>query len=320
MTIDTHSPEWHAERATGIGSSDIAAILGLSRYGSAWSVWAEKAGLIPGDDREDTERLATGRLMEPVLAELFRRRTGLHVAGEQTMLRAKDRPWMRGTVDGFVVVGDDPETSIDDALGVIEFKTDARNNWADGIPANYRAQAIWLAGISGMNHAWIGVMFSRFQFETFELAWTADVAEDWEFMVDAANRFWHDHVLTGTPPPVDGSDATADAIGKVWPNHLPDSIHEASADLAAVLRSRAEIKARMTADKKVVDQLDNELAVIVADAELIAVDGVPAWSYKSQERRTVDAKALRSAHPELDLEPYTNVSTFRVLRPVKEKK
>jgi putative phage-type endonuclease len=313
-----HSEAWWAERDAGIGSSEIAGLLHLSNHCAPWSIWAEKVGLIPRDGDNDTDRLWFGRAMEPVLAEAFTRRTGLEVAGEQTFVRHPEWPFMRGTLDGFAMPpGAD---SIDDALGVVEFKTDARGGWRDGVPPIYRAQALWLAGITGLHRAWIGVLHSRFEFEVHELTWDQAAEDDWQLMVATATRFWEDHVLTGIPPAVDGSDATADAIAAVWPNHVPDTVHEADGELAELLRSRAEIKARMAADKKVVDHFDNELAALVRDCELIAVDGRPAWSYKAQQRSTVDAKALRSAHPEIDLEPYTNVSTYRVLRPIKESK
>ena len=62
--------EFHAERATGIGGSDAAAIVGLSRYGSPYTVWARLVGLLlertpPGLGFLESllEVLATGTLL-----------------------------------------------------------------------------------------------------------------------------------------------------------------------------------------------------------------------------------------------------------------
>ena len=47
------------ERLTGVGSGDIAALAGLSEYGSPWSVWTKKMRLSPLDD-EPTEAMRFG--------------------------------------------------------------------------------------------------------------------------------------------------------------------------------------------------------------------------------------------------------------------
>ena len=41
------SPAQHARRAQGLGASDVAAVLGLSKYKSPFDVYLEKRGLLP---------------------------------------------------------------------------------------------------------------------------------------------------------------------------------------------------------------------------------------------------------------------------------
>lgn len=308
--VDTRTTDWLAWRAAGIGASDIGAILGLSTFASPFSLWAEKSGMLPAQD--DTPRLRIGRRMETVLAAEFTDMTGLHVAGEQTWITHRDHPWARATVDGFVV--ESPDSDVTDALGVIEFKTDGRFGWPDGIPANYLAQVRWQMACANVDHAWLVVMFAGFRVEVHDVARDID---DETFMLERAAEFWQ-HVADGTPPPVDGSDATAHALAAIHPTETPGVTLDADPDLVELLARRSAIKARITADEKVVKALDNELTALIGDAETIRIDGTPAWTYRAQTRATVDRAALESAHPDIAA-AFTRTSTYRVLRPATKK-
>lgn len=45
--------EFLHRRRAGIGGSDIAAILGLSKYKTAYDVWLDKRGEAPAEDESD---------------------------------------------------------------------------------------------------------------------------------------------------------------------------------------------------------------------------------------------------------------------------
>lgn len=74
----SNSPEqisdFQERRRKGIGASDTAAILGLSDWGNAYTVAAEK---ILGVFQPETEQMLWGKLHEPILLDQFRKRTGL---------------------------------------------------------------------------------------------------------------------------------------------------------------------------------------------------------------------------------------------------
>ena len=316
----TDRSDWLTWRRSGLGGSDIAAILGISPYTSEWALWADKIGLVVDD--YDNDAMEFGRWLELAVGPWFADRTGLHVAGEQMLCTHRHNPWARATLDG-LVFAPIPEEHVpfgprSDALGIVQFKTWATRGWPDGIPPAIRAQTIWEMACAGLRHAWVGVLFSTFRFEVFELPWDDDVEADWQFMLAAATEFWR-HVEDGTPPPVDGSDATADAIAHLWPTETPDKAIDADPTLAEILARRAAIKARVSADEKVLKGLDNELASLIGDAETIRIDGAPAFTYRAQSRTTVDRAALEAEHPAIAA-AFTRISTYRVLRPVKGKK
>jgi putative phage-type endonuclease len=276
--------DWLRWRRDGIGGSDIPALLGLSRYASPWSLWAEKVGLL--EPSETTQRQRIGQVLEDAIAVLFHEATGLYSVGSQTQCRHPEHPVAQCTADGFAseapIVGpaDFPNEL---TIGTHQIKTDGRFGWPDGVPVNIRAQCVWEMGVTRQQHCWLSVLFAGFRFEVFEIAWDADAERDWLVMLDAAETFWREYVEPGNPPPIDDSDATSDAIRAVWPEHLPG----ASAPLDSLrdrLAQRSELQAQIKSTKAELSLIDNEIRATLADAEIGTLDGVPVFTYRTSQR------------------------------------
>ena len=62
---------WLAERRKTIGGSDAAGIVGLSRYATPYTVWADKTGRLP--EQEDNEAMRQGRDLEEYVAKRWAR-------------------------------------------------------------------------------------------------------------------------------------------------------------------------------------------------------------------------------------------------------
>jgi len=309
MTVATMTEaDWHEWRAEGIGGSDIAALVGLSNYASPLSLYYEKTGQLK-PDHEPSERQRIGRRMEGLLAEEFHDRTGLYCMATQTIWAHPVHTFARCTVDGLAYEGDDIEDR--SPLGVIEFKTDGRFGWPEGVPANIRAQCVWEMGVTDSPQSWLVVMFAGFRVQVFEIPFDDDARADWVFMLDAATRFW-DQVQTRTPPLADDHEATTRALLQV---HDPDPTAELDADdttrdLVDKLRwAKAATKAAKAAE----DTLSNQLRAALGDAVDLVDSGRVIASWRPQIAARVDIAELRFAHPEL-VGAYTRETETRVLR------
>lgn len=58
------TPEQRITRRNFLGSSDAPAILGLDSYRSAYDVWAEKTGLLPDEERTESDAIMAGNYFE----------------------------------------------------------------------------------------------------------------------------------------------------------------------------------------------------------------------------------------------------------------
>lgn len=96
-------------RRLGIGGSDAAAILGLSGYGSAYSVAVEKlAGIRVEPSEEQREWLDLGKRMEPLLRRLFEERTGMLVYPGEPFVAHQKHAFIFANADGLLADGMEP--------------------------------------------------------------------------------------------------------------------------------------------------------------------------------------------------------------------
>lgn len=292
MTSDRAA--WLDWRRRGIGGSDIAGILGISRWSSPWWVWADKVNVLPDSDSEVME---AGRWLERAIGPWFAHRTGLHVLGEQTWLEAPDRPWMRCTVDGFVA--ESLNSAPADALGLLEIKTAQPGRRWDEIPPDYQAQGLWQMAVAGLDRVWFAVLMGR-RLDIHELARDDD---EIAYMVERAEEFWTCHVLPGTPPPVDDHDATGRAIAAIYPHETP-GVSVALDELDETLGTWGHAK-RAKRDAENLERLcANEIRAALGDAEEGTVAGHRAVTLRAQTRTTT---CKGCGHAETSKE-------FRVLR------
>lgn len=306
---------WHEWRAQGLGASDLPAIMGVSKWGSPLTVWADKVGLTPPS--ESTERQQIGKDAEPFLGSVFHRHTGLHLAGKQTWCQHSTQPWMRATPDAFVVESESSDVA--DALGLWEAKTSGDFGWPDGPPEVYRVQCQWQMAVTGHERVWLTVGFAGWRIETFEVERDARLVAE---MILQADHFWHEHVCTGIMPPVDGSKATADLLDFLWPESVENGVEVSPALVEHWLSARQcrlDAEAAVKPLKAEEDRLANEIAAVLRDADTATVDGVPVLTYRTQRRTGIDRDRLTADHPDLAA-AYATESTFRVLRPAAAKR
>ncbi|MFC3848854.1 YqaJ viral recombinase family protein [Corynebacterium hansenii] len=200
--------EWLTQRREGIGSSDVSAILGLSTYESAYSLWEQKTGRAPldppADDRIEELRYWGNRL-EPIIREDTARELGVDIIKPPVAYRSIEHPHMLANLDGWVP----------DLEALFEAKnTDARNAWLwDGqVPDHAELQVHHSAHVVGADRAIIAGFVGGNRLRIHEITINPAVVD---IILDAESRFW-EHVTSDTPPPVDGHVRTMESLTRAW--------------------------------------------------------------------------------------------------------
>ena len=210
-TRNMSRPEWLARRRNTIGGSDAAAIVGLSRYGSQYSVFMDKTGRLP--DKPDTEAMRQGRDLEEYVSQRFEEETGKKVRRLQAMLYNPLYPFAHADVDR-MVCGEDAglECKTTSTLDVKQFR-------GVEFPEKYYAQCVHYMAVTGCERWYLAVLVFGRGFFVYTLE--RDQAEI-DALMAAEQGFWAGYVETDTPPGPDGSDATTEAMQTIYSDSRPE--------------------------------------------------------------------------------------------------
>src|SRR5687768_3604794 len=96
--LDIVRADFIARRRTGLGGSDIAAVLGIpGAYRGAYAVWLEKRGEAPPEiDEETSDLLDLGNLLEPAVLAWAARDAGADLVPAMFVRRDRPHDFMQG--------------------------------------------------------------------------------------------------------------------------------------------------------------------------------------------------------------------------------
>ncbi|MGH3693264.1 MAG: YqaJ viral recombinase family protein [Pseudonocardiaceae bacterium] len=204
------SPEWQKARLGRLGASEIAAVLGLSKWQSPFSLWHLKAANIPPEP--DNRAMEWGRDQEWVIARRFVRehpdwkvsRCGLYVN--------RDRDYQVAEPDRVLHLGGRK-------LASLEVKTDRyADDWGaegtDDIPIYYKVQAMWQMDCFGWSECYFAVLITGVDYREFLVRYDAEEAE----LMRAAAVDFLASIEAGTPPSIDEHAATYRAVRQLHPD------------------------------------------------------------------------------------------------------
>lgn len=294
--------DWLKWRQKGIGGSDCAAIVGLSPWGSGFSVYCDKVGLT--DAKEDNEAMKQGRDLEEYVAQRFTEATGKKVKKLNYLLCHDDYPFMQANIDREVV---------GEKAG-LECKTmNPRSNHVDGleigdIPPNYYCQIQHYLAVTGYKKWYLAILVLGSGFFWFEVPRNEN---DIKTLINAEKEFWETYVIPRVPPAPDGSKATEIALKGAYKYDNGEQVE--LNDLQKKLDRRKEIKRAQECLENELRAIENELKGRMGDN---AYGSAESWriSYKTQERTSIDTKRLKAEHPEIDFAQYEKHSSYRTLR------
>lgn len=311
-TSDMSRSAWLAERRKSIGGSEVGAILGLNKYASAYSVWANKTGQVP--DIEPNEAMRQGTDLEDYVAHRFAELSGWKVARENYILRNSDYPHLHANIDRRVI----------GFRAGLECKTASAysaSRFADGnFPESYYAQCVTYMAITGFPYWYLAVVVLGKEFKVYQLTTLEEaIKPQWcesstyvgsdEFMAirNAAAEFWH-YVETGTEPPADGCAGTADALFAAHPRSDGSTIDLFGCD--SLIADYLTAQQRSKVAKSEADAIANILKQRIGDAECGTCAGYSV-NWRSQSRKTFDTKRFQADHPEMDLSSYYRTTDYR---------
>lgn len=308
MTAEPYTEAWHDERLQGLGSSDIPAVLGISKWKSPYHLYLEKVGeYVP--ERKDTPYTRWGKILEPLIIDEWAQETGLAYARSGRRVWHLIHDWAHCEVDAWAQDPGDGKT-----LGVVEAKTSSAWNvseWADDeVPVAYVAQHIWQLFVTGYPQGWVAVLIGGNDFRVYPIEYDATVAE---MIFEKAAEFWQ-RVQDRNPPDPDGAQSTTDVLNALYASVDAGSVASVGQE-AVDLGKRyweAHREAKRWGDIKA--ECANRLRALSGGAEILDCDGQKVATWKEQGQTRFDEKAFAERFP-LTYAKFKIEKRFRVLRP-----
>lgn len=195
-----------AERNMFIGGSDAGTILGLNPYKSPYTLWCEKTGRITPDDISDKESVWWGNYDEEGVAQRFCMKAEKKVTKSNFTYYLQEYPYIAGHIDRRVV---------GEQAG-LECKTTSSWNhtrYDEGdIPPIHYAQCQHYMLVTGWKYWYYAVKKDNTDFFWMRI----DRNEEYiRTLLRFEIEFWA-HVLSNTPPGIDGSASTGKTLDTMY--------------------------------------------------------------------------------------------------------
>lgn len=298
-TLNMSRQDWLEYRKRGIGGSDAAAVLGVSRFKGPFAVYVDKTSDMAAMD-EPSPVMEMGVRLEEYVAELFTRESGFKVARRNRTYTSREHPCMLANIDRWVV---------GDKAG-LECKTTTRyswHGWDEGeVPPEYYWQCMHYMAVLGLDHWYLAVLmrdtggFRWFRMERDDALVAQLIAEE--------EAFW-DRVMRRNPPPASGLDSETDLINGLYP---AEKVSPDAADLSGIahmVASRADLDRDIKERKKTLEALDQQIKLTMGESQE-GRSGNYIVSWKAAQRTNVDSKKLLREYPQV----YAAVTTLTSYR------
>lgn len=294
-----------------ISGSEVAAILGLSKWDSPIDIYMRKLGLL--EPKPESEPMRWGTAAEHVVARRYAKQMGYNLFpsmdigfDRMTPLVHPDYPWWRGTPDRKI-------HGPNDDWGLLEIKIIGERSAADfgeppdgEVPDAYLCQMAWYFPLIGAEWGDLAVQVGNRDFRIYRIKRDHELENQ---MRDAALTFIENHLVPEIPPPIDGSESSRHYLSLRYPQDT-EPLLEVPQDsiIVAWVNQYREGRERLKQTEAEVSQAENWLKEQIGNhAGLQGGFGKVLWK-RNKDSEVVDTKAMTAAHPEI-------AAQFKTMRP-----
>lgn len=281
--------QWIEERRRGIGGSDAAKVMGLSRWGGPFTVYQDKVNGVRTP--VDSEAVHFGNVLEDIVAQEFAWREGVKVRRRNSMTFSQEHPFMIANIDRELVgekVGLECKTASAYKSGEWE---------GDELPDEYYVQVQHYCSVMDWEGCWIACLIGG---QRFIYKYVPRNESFIGSMIRMERDFWEGHVLPQNPPPMGMFDENiVGLMGQEDQTMLrasPEDI-ELARELLKVRTLYGELESR----KK-----DLELRLKGRIGEHSGLDGIATWNTTKPSLVTDWEAVAKELSPSAELiEKYT---------------
>lgn len=284
--------EWLKYRESGIGSSEVATIVGLNPWETPYQLWRRKLGL--DAPKQENFAMKAGHYLEDAVSLFWQDETGQQVikssAGDW-LIRDDERPYLQVSPDRTYWLADMPHSN--ENKGILECKTTQMTIDEDDIPKHWFVQVQYQLGVAGYQHGSLAWLTQGRNFGYKDLAFVPDF---FAWLVEEVDKFWVDNIQAKQEP----TAANVQDILLKYNRHTDGKIVEVNDDIFAAYQDLKAVKDELSAIEEKKTALEEKIKLGFGDAEAISYAGQTLATWKAPKpSNKFDAKAFTAAHPDL---------------------
>jgi putative phage-type endonuclease len=281
--------EWLEIRKSGIGSSEVATIVGLNPWETPYQLWRRKKGL--DEPKQENFAMKAGHYLEDAVSRFWADETGREVikrsAGDW-IIRDNERSYLQVSPDRTYWTGD---VHNDNNKGILECKTTQMDISADELPKHWFCQVQYQLGVAGYEHGSLAWLTRGREFGYKDIDFVPDF---YAWLVDEVDKFWNENIIGGKEPSSISVKDVLIKFDKVTDGKSIETnpeIYDAWTELKNV---KAEMK--VLADKQA--ELEDRIKIAFGDAESMTYNGQTLATWKAgKPSKRFDANALKAEDP-----------------------
>lgn len=296
--------EWLEYRKSGIGSSEVATIVGLNPWETPYQLWRRKMGV--DEPKNETFAMKAGHYLEDAVAQFWKDETGCEIikrsAGDW-LIKSNEKPYLQVSPDRTYWLSGMPHSSQN--KGILECKTTQMSIDSDDLPKHWFCQVQYQLGVAELKEGSLAWLCSGREFGYKNLAFVPDF---YGWLVEEVDKFWTDNILGKKEP-----EATnvQDILLK-FNRHTDGKIIEVNDDIFKAYESLKDVKKELAdlTDRK--NELEDKIKLGFGDAEAISYGGQTLATWKAPKPSDkFDDKAFKAEHPDLAKEYMKTVQGAR---------
>jgi putative phage-type endonuclease len=310
------------DRSTYLGSSDIAAVLGISPWKTPYAVWEHKCyGITEQSDEQRDKILRRGQLFEPIIIDMLMDEYDYDIPRRNVRYSDPKFPFLQVEIDA-------EEEDFDGNVRNVEIKSVSQwsaKEWGaqgtDEIPIWYTAQVQFALMVTGRKETIVAALVGTDDLRHYVVQRDEEIIK---YIRECAVQFWNKNVLERVPPPLKDADdaekmmARFDGITLIATDEMRKTIKR-------LLGVKKAIKRLEDVEKETADAIKTTLArSLDFDGEqtpgktaITDESGKVLVSWNPQTTKRLSVSKVRDLHPSV-FDDCTDLSTYRVMR-LKEK-
>ena len=284
--------EWLQHRQSGIGSSEVATIVGLNPWETPYQLWRRKLGIDP--PKQETFAMKAGHYLEDAVAQFWHDETGQDIIKRSAVdwiIVNADKPYMRVSPDRTYWLAGMPHSN--DNKGILECKTTQMSIDPDDIPKHWFCQVQYQLGVAELEQGSLAWLCSGREFGYKNLSLVPDF---YGWLIEEVERFWTDNIQGKQEP----TAANVQDVLLKYNRHTDGKIVEVNDEIFAAYKSLKELKDELFSIEERKAELEDKIKLGFGDAEAISYGGQTIATWKAPKPSSkFDAMAFTAAHPDL---------------------